>query len=325
MEDSRSTPSAAMAVSQPEEARSLPPSDSEPEQALPGATLQVSVDSSATNCPSPAELASAVKSQIRARLGGPPRVTLTVSVTREKSQYVGHIQVAGHQSGERVLRVPGPECSALKDALVVTLALILDEEANQHAPIPVPSPAPEPKAHALPIAGSGRALALGVGASLTNGLPHAWSGALSGELEISSSAWSAALGAFWTPKQRLRFEPGTVEIQLLGGQARICRSFVRSDTESLRTTICAEGLAGQLRGRGRDFTAEQLQIRPWTALGMSVGLGSQPRLPLGWAVRALVSFPLRRDAFGVSGIAGTAYRMPEISFGLEAILRWRIL
>jgi hypothetical protein len=170
-----------------------------------------------------------------------------------------------------------------------------------------------------------RALTLGVGAALTHGLPQDVSGALRGNLEFSSGDWSTALGALWTPKKQVRFEPGTVDLHLWAGQTHLCRFFGRGGTETPATALCAEGIVGKLMGQGHGYSSSQPQERPWVALGASASLGSRYDLRLGWAMRAVVTFPLQRDAFGVQGISGEAYRMPGLSLGLEALLRWRIL
>ena len=298
-----------------------PTDELEPAQTLPGGTLHLFRDSSAEDClPAPA-LASAVRAQLRAPRKAAASVVVSVSVSRDADYYAGIIRVDGSTSGTRELRVPGPGCAALNEALVVTLALIFDEEANPPLPVLAPPPLARPTAPAK----EPHTLALGVGASLVQGLPHALSGALNGELELSTAAFSTAVGAFWTPTRHLEFGPGFVDIQLIGGQARACRFLWHDGTESPRFAVCAEGLLGQLHGYGRNFTAGQAQYRPWWSLGPSVWLGSRLHAPLGWAVRGIVLFPLQRDGFGVDGINGEAYRVPALSVGLEGLLRWRIL
>jgi hypothetical protein len=308
------------AESPPESSAPAPSNESEPEQALPGGILRLFRDASAEDCPPAHSLASAVRAQLRAPRRAAANVVVSVNVSRDDGYYTGHIRVEGPTTGMRELRVPGPGCGALNEALVVTLALIFDEEANPPAAVPAPAPTTLPAIRAS----EPHTLALGIGASLVQGLPHALSGALSGELEFSSAAYSTAVGAFWTPTQHIEFEPGIVDIQLLGGQARACRFLWHDGTQSPRFAVCAEGLLGQLRGHGRNFETNYPKYRPWTALGPSAWLGSRLNAPLGWAVRGLVLFPLQRDAYTVAGI-GEAYRMPAVSLGLEVLLRWRIL
>ena len=310
----------------PETANCCAPDAAEPEQSLPGAMLTLQVDASARDCPTARELADAIRVQLRVHRELNPTLRLAVRITHEYADYVGRVSVQGRQIGERVLNVPGADCTGLRDALVVTLALVLDEEAAPRA-----SPSPEyARTVSNPSSSTRRvrdepALAFGVRAGITQGLPLGISGVLGAELEFSRAAWSTALGAFWTPTRHVPFGPGTVDIQLLGGRARLCRFLGHDGTETLTTSLCAEGLLWQLQGRGRGYTAEQLQLRPWPALGASASMGSRGHSVVDWAVRALILFPLRRDGFGITGVPGTAYNVPGISLGIETVLSWRIL
>jgi hypothetical protein len=296
-------------------------------QEVPGATLSVRTDASAAGCPDAHALAQAVRGQLRLSNERTSKAVVTVTVERQPSDFMARITVEGRKTGERVLRVPGADCSGLKDALVVTIALILDEEAKPQ-PVAPPPPEREPAPVAPPSPPGGRkqrALALDLGAALTQGLPYQISGALRGDLEFSSGSWGTALGALWTPKQQVRFAPGSVDVQLWGGLARACRFFGRDPAERWFGAVCAEGLVAKLTGQGHGFSSSQPQVRPWTALGASASLGSGYVRTVGWAFRAVVTFPLRQDAFGINGIPGEAYHMPAMSFGLEAMARLRIL
>jgi len=295
---------------------------------LPGVSLRVQTDPSATGCPGAHELAKAVRAQLRVHAERKTKITLTVNLARQGFEYLAHIEVEGSQRGERVLSAPGEDCSGLKDALVVTLALILDETAEPRVvsePATAP-PLPPQWPPATPAPHVERSLALGVGAAVTEALPRDLSTALRAEVEFSSGPWGTALGAFLAPKQRIRFEPGTADLRLWGGQARLCRFLWHDGTERPVTGLCTEGIVAKLTGQGHDFTSNQLQARPWVALGVSASVRSGLDVPVGWMIRAVATFPLQRDAFEVEGISGrTAYRMPIMSFGLEALLRLRIL
>jgi len=268
-----------------------------------------------------------VRLQLHAQAERNPKTVVTVGFERQTPAYVSRVNVQGRDTGERVLRVPGTDCTGLKDALVVTLGLILDEETEpEAAPEPVIPRQPQiPATHALPQVPEQRALTLGFGAALTHGLPQDISAALRGNLELSTGNWSTAIGALWAPKKQVRFEPGAVDLQLWAGQAHFCHFFGRGGTKTPAKALCAEGIVGKLKGQGHGYSSSLPQERPWVALGASASLGSRYDLRLGWAIRAVVTFPLQRDAFGVEGIAGEAYRMPGVSLGLEALLRWRIL
>jgi len=294
---------------------------------LPGATLRVQTDPSAADCPPVRELANAVRAQLHVHAERNPKIRLTVSMARQDLDYLGHIEVEGPRTGERVLRVSGTDCAGLKDALVVTLALILDEAAEPSTPLSPTGPArlPRPLPGSAPATPVDRSFGVALGSALTVAFPRDISAALRAELEFSSGAWGTALGAFWAPKKQIRFEPGTVDLQLWGGQARLCRFFWHDGAETLVTGLCTEGIVAKLTGQGHGFNYDQPQARPWVALGFSASVSSRFELPVGWVLRAVATFPLERDAFGVDGIPGTAYRMPAVSFGLEALLRWRIL
>ena len=296
-------------------------------EGLPGATLRVQTDPSAVDCPPVRELANAVRAQLHVHAERNPKIRLTVSMARQDLDYLGHIEVEGPRTGERILRVSGTDCAGLKDALVVTLALILDEAAEPTTPQVPTAPArlPPPLLSRAPATPSERSFGVALGSALTVALPRDISAALRAELEFSSGAWGTALGAFWAPKKQIRFDPGTVDLHLWGAEGRLCRFFWHDGAETLVTGLCTEGIVAKLTGQGHGFNYDQPQARPWVALGFSASVSSRFELPVGWVLRAVATFPLERDAFGVDGIPGTAYRMPAVSFGLEALLRWRIL
>jgi len=279
---------------------------------LPGADFTLSRTPAAARCASEAAIAAQLQRRLASRAEPAEKLTVQVELDAEGTAFTAKIVVLGRRQGERTLRAEGPSCEPLHDALVVSLQLLLDDDAELDT-APLAPPALSKKTAA--------ALWLNVGVAVTHGLPLAWSGAGDAELSLRLAAWDIALGGLWAPERRLAYAPGVVAIQSWGGRARACYALAARDV--LRFGGCAVGILSRLHGQGRGFVDDASAHRPW----LLVGLGPELRwamaseLSLGLSAQFLVS-PFD-ESFSVEQRPGAAYRTDRVSgwLGLDLGLR----
>ena len=186
---------------------------------LPGARLEVSRSEGAGACPDAEQLATELSRRMGPRNSPDSELLLlSVELGGDTEAYVAKVRVDGRKHGERTLRAAGPTCDSLRDALLVTLLVLLDEEraaAPGDAPTTAPAeaasaadaapagtpestlttapaaPATEPRA-TVPEARSAQGerqpqpatLWLALGGGVTHGIPQDWSGALLLDLSV---------------------------------------------------------------------------------------------------------------------------------------------
>jgi hypothetical protein len=291
--------------------------------ALGGATLQVARGEGASDCPDEVELIRRVASHRSVAPGAPPpgasqRQNIDVQLLREDGGYVAHVKVSGSGRGVRTLRSGGDRCEGLAEALAVSLALMLDEEASPErpslaassAPLPIasgpasaaPASAPEGPARRREGAGQGSA---GGGGRL--GLSLRVGGALDAGLVVSSGERLAlGLSATWVAPRAVSHPPGAVDVSLWFLTARACARLLGSPGAP-SGLLCVLGSAGVLGGDGHGYAPDQQVRRPWFALGGAALVEGRLRGPIGWALEGRALAPLRKETFSVDGVPGLAY------------------
>jgi hypothetical protein len=239
-----------------------------------------------------------------------------VTVRREASGYGAVVRAEGARSGERQLFAPGAACGELREAIAVTIALVLDHAlaldspraaAPQHADAPGPQWLLE-----------GR---LGAGAGLLPGVVTL--GALGLEAGPSAGQWAFGGGVFGVAPVTVEHDPGTVDLSLWGAYARVC-GLVAGSPRALRGSVCVLGAFGALGGRGRGYpSGNQQGYSPWVAPGVAASLRGPLGGALGWSLTATGYAPLVRGGFSV-GNRGLAYDPAPAGASLEAGVSWTI-
>ncbi|HEX3850612.1 MAG TPA: hypothetical protein VHW01_06570, partial [Polyangiaceae bacterium] len=210
---------------------------------LPGAEITLSRSASAASCPTEEVIAKELVRRLSPRLQTRERLLLHVDLDTQGTAFTAKILVLGRRQGERNLSAEGPGCEPLRDVLVVSLLLLLDDDAESDAPEDVPLAPLRAPAPTLWFTGGGAA---------THGLPRSWSSAWYAELAVRLPSWDFALGGLWAPDQRVSFSPGSVTLQTLAARAHGCYVV---GLQELRLGGCMYGVLATLRGHAQEFTS----------------------------------------------------------------------
>lgn len=296
------------------------------------ARLAVARSSDALSCPDDEVLAARVR-QLRQGKGAAPALRIEVMIERTSGGHRARIQVNGPRSGVRELQADGDACGGLSDALSVSLALMLDEEAAAQAPpaaptAPTTAPTPSPPLPAARV-GSFRAppppgprLWLGVEGGAALGLPDPGvSPVMQGGLRLDTDGLRFGLRLAWSPEATQSFRDGQVDVGLWRAELDGCARALGSPTWELGG--CALASVGQITGQGRGFAPDRAVDRPYYALG-AAALARGPLLSwLNWTARAALLVPLHRERFVVDE-QGVAYKLPGAGAALTAGIEARV-
>ncbi len=267
------------------------------------AVLRVTRQEGAESCPDEAALLLRVES-IRGKTTHSPNV-YEVTFGRDSGGLSASIR-SGQGARSRVLRDRGPSCSALERATAVTIALLLDSDADA-APKEAPPAAPvredrpmlaEPSPKPAPVHGT---LSFGGGAVVGVLAPIA--PALFADGGIALGRFRTSIGVFGVFAQTTELAPGAVRQSLLSGFARTCLAPVRSG--ALRLDVCSGIYAGVSKAQASGFTRNESATTPWLALPLELALASVSP-SFGWELGAAALVPLRHHEFAVDGV-GVAY------------------
>lgn len=285
---------------------------------LPGGTLTLSASPSASGCPTEEELAR----ELRARsssTAGPTPIQLGVHIDALAGAYVAEIRVSGRKQGERTLRTEGPSCQGLRDALLVSLLLLLDDDpdAPETAATPRASSREPPLAPmdlrpplARPRDPRAASLWLELGAAGTHGLPYELSAAFEAGVSFRARRWEAGALGFWSVPREVIFEPGTLDLGLFGASVSGCVVPVEL-SRRFQVSTCGVATVAQLSVEPRGFTRAWPRKRPL----FLAGVGLEPRYALGSRVSLGLSFsvlaPLLRERFSVQGL-GRGYATDRV-------------
>ncbi len=279
-----------------------------------GARLSVARSADALSCPDDEVLAARIR-QLRGGKTDVPPLLIDVLLQRHDGGYRARIRVNGPRSGERELVTHEDSCGGLADALSVSLALILDEEAPPPPSPPLTLP-PVPGRFLPPPAPPSGLWLLSLGGGVALGLPTPdLVPALSPGLRFRPrrSPWSLGARFSWSPEQRLPFAEGRIAVALWRGHLEGC--WLLAGGLAWGVEGCAGLSLGRLRGDGRGFAPDRSVARPFYALGAGVlALGEIVPRWSGWA-RAVPLVPLHRERFLVDN-QGIAYTLPRVGFEL---------
>ncbi|MET0592587.1 MAG: hypothetical protein ABW133_07805, partial [Polyangiaceae bacterium] len=204
------------------------------------APVAVERGAGAERCPD-AEFIGARVEQIRGRpavgLAAPYRVTFE----RKEEGFVATIRSEGGAGGVRTLEHDGPQCGALGNAVVVTLALLFDAEIapkkSEPPPAPVTPAAPPPPPIAPPEAPIVRDVTISLGAAALAGVFRPVSPAALGELGVRWGALRGSAGVIFAWPADVSLGPGKVKQRMAGGLARFC--FAPWENGALRFDACS--------------------------------------------------------------------------------------
>ena len=270
---------------------------------LPGAELTLSRSTAAASCPSEASITAELQRRLAPRKVTRQPLLLRVELDAEGTAFSARIVVGGRRQGERKLTAEGPGCEPLRDALVISLLLLLDDDAESDAPAEAPlAPLRPPPA----------TLWLTAGGAASHGLPRAWSSAWYAELALRLPSWDFGLGGAWAPSRQIEFAPGSITVQTLAGRAHGCYVFT---WPNWRLGGCLRGVLALLHGQAQDFSQNESATRPWLLLGAGPELrwAVLPRLSLGLSAQFLAS--THAQSFSIRGL-------PGISYGTDGWVGW---
>lgn len=289
------------------------------EGALP--RLSVVAPEGVAECPDAASIASKLRELaghdvVTIDSSGPADERWLVTLRREGSGYGATVRVEGARSGERQLNAPGVACGELREAVAVTIALVLDHALVLDAPKTAAPARPEAPPSRVSLEGR-----LGAEVGL---LPNASTlGALGLEVSPSPGHWAFGGGAFGVAPVTVEDDPGRVDLSLLGAYARACR-LVAGAPEALRGSVCALAAFGALGGKGRGYPSGNRQAySPWVAPGVAASLRGPLGGAFGWSLTAAGYAPLLRGGFSI-GNRGVVYDPAPAGASLEAGVFWTI-
>ncbi|EYF00750.1 Hypothetical protein CAP_9028 [Chondromyces apiculatus DSM 436] len=311
----------------------------------PPARLTVLRAPEASDCPDARALAAAVEVAMKRPALDPQSVdpsapAYDIQIFRPEADYAAILQAGGLT---RQISDPGPTCAGLAEALVITLAILLDSEApSRPAPEPEPPatplpdgnlsprpvtppvgsvqirPAPAPAPPGLLATAPGSILprppapappdkpwdlSLDLGAAQTLGLLTPFSWAFYAEASLRLPRVSFAAGALWLPSRTLDVPPGEVDVSLALATARACAA-VAGRLDGPRLSACAQPMLGAFTGVGRGYNPDRQATVLWMGLGALL-LGEGPIVgPLGWSARASVVAPLVTEELTIDRVEG---------------------
>jgi len=259
--------------------------------AEPRVSLKVERQPGALGCPSEEVL----RTELEALAAAPsfessdlPQVVVLVQIRPLGGGFAAEIELSGARSGERTLEDEGPGCEVLTQALVVTIAILLDSEPESPA-IPKPSvtqpavPKPADRDYfslpAVPLVPPARPkpasfplLTASLAAVYDFGTLDDDAGGLTLAAEFFVSYLTVGAGLVWLPDDRVELSNQTIHYGLIAGRARMCSR--PPFAEPFGFSLCSGFLAGQRRGSLSPLGDEETS----TSLGAYVAFESNLEL-----------------------------------------------
>ena len=249
------------------------------------------------------------------------------SVSREGDEYVARLWLREHGSTSEVareFRTPAADCAPLSKAIVLALALSLDQGRSPAAPAVV-EPGP-PRAVSRQAVAAGDAQ-LDSGPS-TVGPPGPW--ALLGDVEWSlglvpapttglgialsyalGDRASAVVGGDYVPPASLQ---GQFSIGLSAARIGGCALAVRSSNWGIG--VCAHARAGALNVKDEAGTTGNAGAHPWFAAAVTGNLRIRVTQRFVAEAGTGTSIPLRRPVFRTQGCPQVGFQQPVLTLGV---------
>lgn len=289
-------------------------------------TAQVTVvyEAAAPDCPEAEAFASRVNALLGRRalepgLATPARrgpstaaapTTLEVRLGRDGTRRTARVVASGELWGARELSDEGESCEGLAEAVVTSLALMIESASNDGTRDGAEALSPSEPLHVEAYAGAMGALGL-----LHGVRPLGWAGAQLGV----GGRFGVALGVTYVVPQSLSREGVDVDLGLVFGQAELCARALEGPRLSLGA--CAGGAVGALAGRARDVDNATSRTRTWGAASAGLVATGPSGAGVGWWARLGGWVPVRRPGFSVEGV-GAVFEQAPVAAGLGGGLRW---
>jgi hypothetical protein len=279
---------------------------------LPGASLAVANPPSLADCVEETALGERILSQLSSGAGNAPvspPLRLEVTIERISTTLVAELRMSGRAGGSR--RIEAERCEGLKEALAVTLAMILDQDALEGAvaatpahpgvapqpgepagrtatpavtatPAPAAAPVAAPRSARAPAQSRGeRGFRLGADQELRAWVGGGYGTSSTWRLEVggeyASGGWATRLGAFYQPKRQRDLGFGQLRLLTMGGLAAGCRRF----SADFRFVPCVLITLGAQRVEGIGFdrgSSHQLLVG---SVGPALGVETGSRWVMG--------------------------------------------
>jgi hypothetical protein len=293
-----------------------------------GPPLVVERGAGAERCPDEATLGTRVE-QIRGRPATELPTAYRVTFTKTDEGFMATLRTGAGAGSVRTLEYDGAQCTALGNAVALTLALLFDSDIEQQRAAsrePPRSPSTLATATSRPSSPPSppppREVTLSLGPAALFGVLRPLAPALTVEAGVALWPFRVSAGALFAWPQTTSLPPGTVQESLLSGFARACVAPWKNG--ALRFDACSGLFIGAITGEAAGYTLNERRTRTWIALPLEAALSGWSQ-PIGWELSLAALLPLRRSDFEVDGV-GTAYHSPAVggllSLRIIGILPW---
>lgn len=307
-------------------------------QDAPKSSLVVTRGDATDTCPDAPALAEQVRRLTGADVidssgltAGPRETFIRVAISRNSAGFHADITAGGQRHGTRTLDDVGPTCTALEDAIAVTIAIFLDPYASAPmpaplAPAPVAPPSPRVPLLTTPPAPARMDAFVELDAGVAFGVLEDTVPLLAARAGLrGSSRWSVAIGGAFAFPDTLTDRDRTVDLSLAYGYAALCgRALGESGTAHL--DWCLEPMVGRFTGTGHGYDHDSTKHALWIA----GAAGPELVLPIAgrfaWTASALGVIPFLRQSFDITrgGVDYALFHAPAtaalLAFGLRGEL-----
>lgn len=304
------------------------------------ARLTVERPKNARACPDGAKIAARINAMTgRDAIREDAELGIVVSIERASPGFRAVLTVEGPRKGTRELIDDTSSCSALGEAIAITVALLLDEEVDNKPPIRVtrvekqpPPPVPEeepsappPKASRLP------SWMLDILVAQTAGFISSANFAVLAEVNVllGEHATVGVFGMGILPED-ISLPRGELRMNLVFAGFPVCYT-LRTDDTSLGVAFCGFPAVGGMIAEGQGLDVDETATLPWFALGGSVVADGPIVGPLSFSGRVSLMAPLTRASFQVRDLGqapanevGVVFEGPPLgvafAYGVRAMI-----
>jgi hypothetical protein len=320
------------------------PQNGRAEVRLPGATLAVRNPTSLGDCVDEQKLAGHVREQLSLGPSVDPQASplrLDVTIERNWSGLLADLRLSGRAAGLR--QIEAARCDGLMDALAMTVAMILDQDAKQQDGTNVAATASteDPSQPRQGLAESQAELRTTPSVERTprrnqefQGIRlgpsreiRAWGGGgygtqsswlLQSGVQLYIHEWGAELGAFWQPSHEHAIGAGTLQLTTFGAILAGCRRF----GTGFRLNLCLRGMVGAERVRVIGY--QDASPSPLAVLfaGPSLGIEAGTRWVVGLELLEQTAL-FNRDRFQIMS-SNTSELAPIAAYKPDLVTVWLV-